>query len=172
MGMDVYGKKPTNETGEYFRRNVWGWHPLWGYCEDVHPELVESVRHGHSNDGDGLDAEDSERLSVALLADLADGTVDNYIVERRKHLASLERPECKYCEGTGIRSDEIGIQHGQPEKELSLEESIFLGRTHGYCNGCNGEGKTDAWETHYYLERDDIQEFAEFLADCGGFEIC
>lgn len=25
MGMDVYGKEPTSETGKYFRNNVWWW---------------------------------------------------------------------------------------------------------------------------------------------------
>jgi hypothetical protein len=28
MGFDVYGKAPTAREGEYFRRNIWGWHPL------------------------------------------------------------------------------------------------------------------------------------------------
>ena len=25
MGMDVYGRKPKNKTGEYFRANIWSW---------------------------------------------------------------------------------------------------------------------------------------------------
>ena len=41
MGMDVYGRKPKNETGEYFRRNVWGWHPLWEYCCEANPEITQ-----------------------------------------------------------------------------------------------------------------------------------
>lgn len=28
MGMDLYGKKPLNPVGEYFRNNVWWWRPL------------------------------------------------------------------------------------------------------------------------------------------------
>ena len=52
MGMDVYGKAPTAEVGEYFRRNVWGWRPLWDMCLDLFPELTEKVEYGHSNDGD------------------------------------------------------------------------------------------------------------------------
>ena len=32
MGMDVFGKNPTDEKGAYFRNNVWFWHPLWDYC--------------------------------------------------------------------------------------------------------------------------------------------
>ena len=28
MGMDVFGKKPTNETGEYFHHTGWAWDQL------------------------------------------------------------------------------------------------------------------------------------------------
>lgn len=28
MGMDVYGRKPSSEAGEYFRANVWSWRPI------------------------------------------------------------------------------------------------------------------------------------------------
>jgi hypothetical protein len=49
---------------------------------------------------------------------------------------------------------------------------ILTGRSHGWCNGCGGEGKKDAWETHYYLELEDLEEFADFLENSGGFRIC
>ena len=75
--MDVYGKNPANTTGEYFRRNVWGWHPLWQYCENLHPEIAELVVEGHSNSGDGLDAENSVALAKLLRLDVADGTAGN-----------------------------------------------------------------------------------------------
>ena len=35
MGMDVYGKEPKNETGEYFRSNVWWWRRLWDFVCDI-----------------------------------------------------------------------------------------------------------------------------------------
>ena len=38
MGMDVYGRAPTSESGEYFRANVWSWHPIWNYCEVLAPD--------------------------------------------------------------------------------------------------------------------------------------
>ena len=37
MGMDVYGKSPTTEVGAYFRKTIWGWHPLWDMCTDLSP---------------------------------------------------------------------------------------------------------------------------------------
>lgn len=170
--MDVYGKNAKNEKGEYFRRNVWGWHPLWEYCENVHPELVESVEHGHSNDGDGLDEDGALALANALRSDLADGTADEYIALRNKVLSELERPTCDLCDGTGIRSDEIGVEHGMPERELDPVIASIVGRTHGTCNGCRGEGVREHWATNYSVDKDDLVEFADFLANCGGFEIC
>lgn len=172
MGMDVYGVNPTSETGQYFRRNVWGWRPLWNYVEDNHPEIAELVQYAQSNDGDGLDGPDSIRLAALLTVDLETGVTDKYIRARNQYLSQLERPTCTYCEGTGIRKDAVGVENGWPDRELSPEMASLTGRTHGSCNACGGEGKVDAWETSYCLGRNDIKEFAAFLMDCGGFEIC
>lgn len=171
MGMDVYGKNATTEHGEYFRRNVWGWHPLWDYCTENF-EVAEYVQSGHSNDGDGLDEENSLILARGIRQALADGSADEYIRNRNNRLASLPRLECKWCEGSGIRTDDVGKGLGFPERELSPEIASIVGRTHGFCNACSGEGKVDSWETNYFLDIDDIEQFATFLEGCGGFEIC
>lgn len=172
MGMDVYGKNPKSEMGEYFRRNVWGWHPLWEYVEQVHPEIAELVKYAHSNDGDGLGSQDSAKLGELLLDDYESGKAFQYVEERNKWLSELPLEDCNLCEATGIRADEIGIQNGMPERELSPEMKVVTGREVGYCNGCQGSGKETNWATNYYLEPDDVKEFGLFLKDCGGFEIC
>lgn len=172
MGMDVYGTNAKNEVGEYFRRNVWGWRPLWDYCLDQHPEIAGLVKYGHSNDGDGLDGDLSLLLARLLKSDIKTGAASAYIENRNARLAGLERPECEFCSGTGIRADKLGVENGFPERELDPEMSMLTGRTHGWCNACRGEGKTDAWETNYRLDLDDITEFADFLENCGGFQIC
>lgn len=170
MGMDVIGTNPTKPVGEYFRRNVWGWRPLWNYCLDTF-EVSNNVE-GHYNNGDGLDRKGALLLAKQIRESLTTGDAERYIAERNEMLAGLERPTCKYCEGTGIRTDEVATQMGMPERELSPEMASLTGRTHGFCNGCSGEGKTDAWETNYFLDLDDIKEFADFLEHSGGFQIC
>jgi hypothetical protein len=172
MGMDVYGKKPANEVGEYFRRNVWGWHPLWGYVESNHPEIAELVEHAHSNSGDGLDEENSKKLAQLLMDDYNSSKVTDYVEERNRQLSELPFEDCEICNGTGIRSDELGVESGWVTKELAPDIAIIVGRTHGSCNACQGVGKRENWATNYFLEPDDIKEFAEFLENCGGFEIC
>jgi len=171
MGMDVYGKKATNEKGEYFRRNVWGWRPLWDYCLDTFA-IAEKVEDGHSNSGHGLNAENSRILAEQMKLAIANGSAQEYIEERNIKLSQLERPTCELCAGTGVRTDEVGMFQDMPTRKLSDEMASLTGRTHGWCNGCSGEGKKDAWETSYYLDLDDIKEFAEFLENCGGFQIC
>jgi hypothetical protein len=171
MGMDVYGKNPTNEVGAYFRRNVWGWRPLWTYVRLNHPELAGLVEHGHTNDGDGLDAENSKLLAQEIKEALASGEANLYIVARGIYLSELPKETCEFCEGTGIRTDAVGIQWGMPERELAPEIAIITGRTHGFCNGCSAEGTKEHWETNYSLELEDLVEFSDFLETCGGFEI-
>jgi hypothetical protein len=172
MGMDVMGHSPETETGEYFRANVWYWHPLWDYCMQVHPHLVgDNPEHGHYNDGYGLDAVSSKLLGEALGRDVAEGRARAYVDARNLELSKLERPTCIWCDGTGIRTDQIGVDAGMPDRELEVEMAILTGRTHGYCNGCRGEGKTDHNATLYVLDLETIDEFAQFLIDCGGFGI-
>jgi hypothetical protein len=172
MGMDVYGKNPKSEVGNYFRRNVWGWRPLWDYVSNQHPEIAELVEYGYSNDGDGLGARSSKKLAQLLMDDFTSGKAAEYVVERNKYLSELPLEECTLCNSTGIRTDSIGVQSGQPDKDLEPEVAIILGREKGWCNGCGGSGSKEPWESNYYLDEDDIVEFANFLKDCGGFEIC
>lgn len=171
MGMDVIGKNKNSEVGSYFRRNVWGWRPLWQYVEIVHSDLAAKVEYGQSNDGDGLNAGDSRELARRLREDLEFGVADRYILERNEVLAEMPRESCDLCHGTGIRDDEVGKEFGHPTQELAPEVQIVTGRTHGYCNACSGYGDKPNWETHYWLERNDLKEFADFLAECDGFEI-
>ena len=171
MGMDVYGKEPKSERGSYFRNNLWYWRPLWSYCISRHPDLAEKVEGAFFNDGDGLDAEDSVALAERLTQDLALGIVEDYKREYDAAVAALPMVDCDLCATTGIRTDEIGVSMGMPTQELSQEEAIILGRTHGTCNGCRGMGVRPSFGTHYPFEVDNVREFAEFLADCGGFEI-
>jgi hypothetical protein len=157
MGMDVIGRAPSTETGEYFRRNVWGWRPLWDYVEDMHVDLADKVEYAQSNDGDGLDADDAVELSARLYSDIADGTAERYVKERDAVLAALPDKSCEYCKATGTRTDEVGVKMGMVEKR--------------WCNGCDGKGSVRPFEALYPLEVSDIREFASFLESCGGFSI-
>ena len=87
MGMDVYGKAPTSEAGEYFRNNIWWWRPLADFLTDTYPELTQTCEYWHTNDGDGLGAEDSTALAHDLTRDLDNGAVETYAANRAEALA-------------------------------------------------------------------------------------
>lgn len=57
MGMDVYGLKPKNKKGEYFRANVWSWRPIVTIMEEAGGEELfdeKSWESMHFNDGAGI----------------------------------------------------------------------------------------------------------------------
>ncbi len=78
MGMDVYGIKPLNEGGEYFRHNVWAWRPLWTLitytCENILSE--EDIKMGHYNSGHIISNE--KALKIA-------DTLDKTLLEKDKY---------------------------------------------------------------------------------------
>jgi hypothetical protein len=170
MGMDVYGIEPKTDAGEYFRNNVWYWRPLWNYCLSVSGDLIDG-NIGHDNSGEGLDAYQAEQLAEILEDQLSKGHTLKYKQTYDAMIASIPRDVCEYCEGTGIRSDEVGVEHKMPERPLEVELAILLGRSQGWCNACRGEGMKDSWESAYPFEVDNVREFAKFCRDSGGFNI-
>ena len=172
MGMDVIGVNAKSETGSYFRNNVWSWRPLAIFIQETYPDIASQCEYWDSNDGDGLDAELSVALGKKLHQDIDNGIVkawkDNYYAE----LAKLEREVCNCCDGTGIRTDKVGEEMDMPRKELPVETQLLTGRTHGTCNACYGIGTKEPWAMSYPFDVENVQNFANFLLDCGGFQIC
>jgi hypothetical protein len=64
MGMRVHGSNPDSKVGNCFRRNIWGWSALWGYCASVCPEAAGLGIGAYVNDGEGLDATDAKKLAA------------------------------------------------------------------------------------------------------------
>jgi hypothetical protein len=172
MGMDVYGLGPKNETGEYFRNNVWWWKPLADYCLNEHGDIADGCEHWHSNDGDGLDEDGAMALAERLRSDIESGRAAEHERKYNEWRASLPRQACEFCNCTGIRDDKVGLEMGMPEKELEEEMKILTGRTHGWCNACDGAGTVESWGAAYPFSVDNLREFAAFLESCGGFQIC
>jgi hypothetical protein len=154
MGMDVIGVKPTSETGEYFRRNVWRWHPLAEYIMQVAPDTAAACEHWHTNDGAGLNRKASVELARILREEITSGRALKLVHRRNSILSNLPDEECWVCAGTGKRTEPPNVGAG----ELP-------------CNGCEATGKVRPDETFFHLDLSDIEEFASFLENCGGFVI-
>jgi hypothetical protein len=150
MGMDVFGNNPTSEAGRYFGRNVWGWRPLAELVTELCPEETAACEQWQSNDGDGLDAAESEKLAMRLCGLLESGAVKAYCTNHAARLAKLPDEACLRCKGTGFRVSNPDIP----------------------CLQCGGSGKVAAFDRAYSVDEEDVKEFAAFLKACGGFAIC
>ena len=144
MGMDVYGRKPTDEAGEYFRANIWWWHPLWTFCCELDratpPAAISSkvAEQGHYNAGSGLDARGAKRLATKLRANLD--------LARAVELGKV--PEHRNV--TVTRSALSALV-----TEIAAE----------------GEGKLELSPMVNSFSTKFVEEFATFLEHCGGFRI-
>ena len=159
MGMDVYGKKPKSTRGEYFRNNVWWWHPLWDYCCFIDDQLSEKVPHGHYNSGDGLDAINSRQLGMLLQQSIESGVAKGYVEEfnRQKAQAPDQTCWCILYGSVAEEKDGNSTNHSDPNPE---------------CNICHGSGIQESRTRSYYIDVENIRDFSVFCIDSGGFEIC
>lgn len=156
MGMDVYGRDPDNESGKYFRANVWYWRPLWGMIEDLYPTFAVKVPNAHYNDGDGLDAEDSYLLSQIMKIDIESGRLSEYVNSYEADRQNIPQVDCEYCSKTGYRI--------WPQSDGSVFQKE--------CNVCSGTLKVDHFAKSYPMHIDVVKEFQLFMEHCGGFSIC
>ena len=83
MGMDVIGQNPVSPDGQMFLNTVWQWAPLAAFCQVIAPDETKSCRHWQSNDGDGLNAEESLQLADRLTLALADGSAEDWALALR-----------------------------------------------------------------------------------------
>lgn len=188
MGMDVYGTAPTDPVGKYLRRTVWSWHPLIDLtehlCEQAEQhDLFLRCESWHTNEGDGLNAEDALTLGALILEPaLASGAVARYLEARQQHLAMLPDDPCPHCNATGTRTDAVGVSAGMPTRSIPSDAVDRRrgepGKPHpragqtGWCNTCEGTGYRPPFQLNYHISEKGVREWAAFLKHCGGFEIC
>lgn len=165
MGMDVVG---VNNPDAYFRANIWSWHPIWNCTVALAPWVDEHVPHAHTNDGDGLNAEQSERLHRELVQAVDVGQHERWIKEFFAEVEQLPRETCRWCQGTGVRSDDIGMRYQMLTKIWVDDEGV---EHVGWCNACEGQGSTKHPASMYGFTPDHFEDWVTFLGECGGFEI-
>ena len=172
MGMDLYGVAPFEDEGAYFRNNVWYWRPLWEYVAQTCELPDEVVEGGSFNDGYEVDGDMCEEIADRLTVALESGHTEAYQTEFRKWQSDQPLEECRWCAGTGVRTDDVGREMGMPEKELDAHAKVMFGRSHGWCNACEGAGKVSHASTWYHFDVTNVREFRDFVRVCGGFTVC
>jgi hypothetical protein len=157
---------------------VFTWQPLADMILGLCPDEAAPCKYWHTNDGGGLDAEASIRLAEALERMLSAGEVSDWIRLRDASLAALPNEPCKWCNGTGVRTDKIGAQFGHPSRVVGATTTVKgteiphprAGQA-GWCNACDGRGWSRPLSTSYTLDENEVRDFVAFLRSCGGFEI-
>ncbi len=150
MGMDISGKNPASKTGSYFRNNVWWWRPLWNYCHHVAPDLIDGdlFSSGGYNEGAGLNAKGAAKLAIILETKLAEGHTKHWEEEYKLYIESLPDDDCSVCNNNN---------RGNKKKKD--------------CYSCDGKGTQESWSKSYPFDVENVENFAKFLIDSGGFEI-
>jgi hypothetical protein len=130
MGMDVYGSSPDSKVGEYFRRNIWGWSALWGYCASVSMEAASLGIGAYHNDGEGLDATGAKKLAATLQEQLASGATKTAV----KEIEELEiAPAMPAATEALIAKFHIVLPTGCPFSEDDVREFVeFLEHSGGF----------------------------------------
>lgn len=158
MGVDISGKNPINETGDYFGSNWWGWRPINTLCQlaAYDSKLSIDFEYWGSNDGKGCETqEECDQLANALEEYLGN-EIEAKDDDDRVYLCLGS-----WCEaGTGrMVSSEV---------EQSLNTEYEYGSIH-YTSIVTESGMVveSSHSTSVYR----IKQFIEFLRNCGGFEI-
>jgi len=150
----------NKNPGQYFRNNVWFWRPLWVYvcevCKDVMTE--EEIQAGDSNSGFSISWLTVVDMVEKLQKEIAAKNHKKHEILYTKELKSVSDEKCKYCNGTGIRSD------------LPTKENNYV--VESGCNVCKGKGTNRPFQTNYPFSAKNVEEFTEFLSQSGGIQIC
>lgn len=154
--MDVYGRKPTNEKGEYFRANVWGWRPIHYLCfvANQRENLNYDMTNWGSNDGAGLTAPTKcRKLALAI---------EKMVNENN----NLQNPEDKIYIAMGMWVEAGTGRFVQDTEDL---DEVYPTGTIMYNSFVDAKGRHI--ESAYSIDREFLNEWLEFLRNCGGFKI-
>lgn len=173
--LDVVALDPSTDAN-HARIKLTAWLRLWTWCGAIHDDILaeDDLRKGIERLGEEpirLGAETARALGEALALDLSTGVIDEAIRAMLDHYASLDLVDCSTCEGTGIRSDEIGTLLGLPSIVLDDLRAIALGRSEGTCDVCDGLGRHADPSTVHTFDVDVVDGFARFLRESGGVVI-
>ena len=154
---EKYHNWQEENTGVYFRNNVWWWRPLWHFvtnvCDDILTE--KDIEGGSWNDGHEISNTKANRIGKRLNKLIEDGEVKEYEEGYKEHLTSLNKVMCDICDGTGKR-----------------QEPPITGAGDKDCNRCNATGWKDDWAKSYPFNEENVKAFADFCLNSGGFSIC
>ena len=160
MGVDISGRNPKTEEGDYFASNWWGWRPINAICQMAayNSKLKIDFSYWGSNDGKGLKTQKQcDKLADAIEQLISDGLNEHITDDDDRIYIALGG----WCEaGTGkFITSELEHKLNQQFEYGSLLYSTVVTE--------DGQRVESAHSTS--LGR--IKDFITFLRNCGGFQI-
>ena len=157
----------NNNPGNYFRNNVWWWRPLWTFtCDHCADFLTEDDMNGGCYNDSYIITEDkavaiAERLYEALKEPETQEYLDNHmkVMEKaKKHNEMIEQEKKALDEiAVAITGDKDVAPIDYP-KDLKKKFDELM--------------KKRDWASSYPINRENIENFARFAEQSGGFSIC
>ena len=160
MGVDISGRNPINDDGDYFSSNWWAWRPIHMLSEvAIEVKKLKMNTNGWgSNDGKGLRTQGQcDRLADALEEILKNNFSDKL---------EEESDRIYYCMGSWVEDGTGKFMTTEEQEELNDEYSYG---TILYSPIVTKDGKLVVPSHSSSLVH--IQVWIKFLRNCGGFRI-
>jgi len=158
MGVDISGRNPINESGDYFGSNWWGWRPINAISQMAayNSKLNINFEHWGSNDGKGLRTQKQCDQLAEAIENLIGENIN--LKEDNDRIYLCLGSWCEFGSGKFIK----------PEIEQSLNEQYPIG-TIIYTSIITSDGTPV--ESSHSTSVGRVKEFITFLKNCGGFRI-
>ena len=160
MGVDISGRKPKTEKGDYFCSNWWGWRPILAISESamLSSKLDYDTSYWGSNDGKGLRTQKQcDKLADAIEL-LISNNYNEYLTEDDDRIYIVMGSWCEAGTGRFIPSKD----------SLSLNEQYEYGDIlYAPVVAENGV----MVESSYSTSLGRLKQWITFLRSCGGFKI-
>ena len=164
---ELVDKQEEENPGRYFRNNVWFWRPLWSFvCQHCSDFIsLKDADGGSFNDGRVISKTKANKIGKRLSELLADGTVDRncreYELAKAKADVHNKTVEEKLEELKKTVKQETGkkdiVPNDYPTSYKEQWDEIYA---------------TKSWDSDYPFSRENVECFATFCLQSGGFEIC
>ena len=160
MGVDISGRKPKTEQGDYFCSNWWGWRPIVAISEAamISSKLDYDTSYWGSNDGKGLRTQKQcDKLADAIEL-LISNNYNEYLAEDADRIYIVMGSWCEAGTGKFIGSEREHVLNQQFEYGDILYAPVVA------------EDGTMV-ESSYSTSLGRLKEWITFLRNCGGFKI-
>ena len=157
----------NQNPGAYFRNNVWWWRPLWQFtCEHCEDILTEDDMNAGCYNDNYMITEDkaiaiAKRLKEALETPETQAYLDNHMKameKAKKHNQAIDKEKKALDEiAVAITGDKDIAPINYP-KDLKKKFDELMDQRD--------------WASSYPINKDNIEHFAEFAEQSGGFRIC